>query len=100
MIKVKTTKKDNLYNKISLSGHALYDDYGKDIVCSAVSSIVITTINGLLALDKTSLSYKINKDKVEIINIKSDVTTQKLITNMVSLLQELEKNYKKNIEVK
>lgn len=100
MIKVKITKKDTYYNKISLSGHALYDDYGKDIVCSAVSSIVITTINGLLTLDKNSLSYKINNDKVEITNIKTDITTQKLITNMVSLLQELEKNYQKNIEVK
>ena len=40
MISVKVLK-----NKIEIKGHALYDDYGKDIVCSAVSSIVTTTIN-------------------------------------------------------
>ena len=34
-------------NSILITGHALFDDYGKDIVCSAVSSIVITTINGI-----------------------------------------------------
>ena len=35
-------------SNISISGHALYNDFGKDIVCSAVSSIVITTVNGIL----------------------------------------------------
>ena len=41
MIKVKVDSKDNKHiNKISILGHALYDKYGKDIVCSSVSSIV------------------------------------------------------------
>ncbi len=40
MIKVSIIKEDKKYKKISILGHALYDDYGKDIVCSACSSIV------------------------------------------------------------
>ena len=35
-------------NKIEIKGHANYDDYGKDIVCASVSSIVITTINAII----------------------------------------------------
>ena len=78
----------------------MYDDYGKDIVCSACSSIVTTTVNGILALDKGSLSYMVSK-KGMTIDIKSDdQTTQILIHNMVSLLKELESNYPDNIEVK
>ncbi|MBQ8132547.1 MAG: ribosomal-processing cysteine protease Prp [Bacilli bacterium] len=100
MIKVTVTKENAKFTKISLLGHAMYDDYGKDIVCSAVSSIVTTTVNGILALNKGSLSYLVSK-KGMTINIKNmDETTQILIGNMVSLLKELESKYPDNIEVK
>ncbi len=100
MIQVKVEKAHAKYKKITVLGHALYDDYGKDIVCAATSSIVTTTVNGILALDKGSLSYMISKKGLTI-NIKNeDSTTQILIGNMVSLLKELEKNYPANIEVK
>ena len=92
MIQVKVEKAHAKYKKIAILGHALYDDYGKDIVCAAASSIVTTTVNGILALDKGSLSYMISK-KGFTVNIKNeDSTTQILIGNMVSLLKELEKN--------
>ena len=100
MIKVKVEKANAKYKKISILGHAMYDDYGKDIVCAATSSIVTTTINGLLALDKKSISY-MSSSKGLSINVKSDdTTTQILIGNMISLLKELENNYPANIEVK
>lgn len=100
MIKVKIEKEKAKYKKITITGHALYDDYGKDIVCASVSSIVTTTVNGILALKKGSLSYLVSKlgMKIEIKN--DDQTTQILIKNMISLLKELEGNYPDNIEVK
>ncbi len=100
MIKVNIVKEKSKYKKITILGHAMYDDYGKDIVCSACSSIVTTTVNGILALDKGSLDYMVSKKGMSI-NIKNtDETTQILINNMVSLLKELEGNYPDNIEVK
>ncbi len=99
MIQVKVVKEKSKFRKISILGHAMYDDYGKDIVCSACSSIVTTTVNGILALEKDSISYLVGK-KGMTIDIKSDQkTTQVLIQNMVSLLKELEGNYPDNIEV-
>ena len=100
MIKVIVEKEYSNYKKISILGHALYDDYGKDIVCSACSSIVTTTVNGLLALNQNSLSYEIEKDRMQIVIQKDDKTTQTLIHNMISLLRELEENYPDNIKVK
>ena len=100
MIKVSVLKENRKYKKITILGHAMYDDYGKDIVCSACSSIVITTVNGILALKKGSLDYLVSK-KGMTINVKSDdETTQILVNNMVSLLRELEGNDPNNIEVK
>ena len=94
MIKVEVSKKN-----IVISGHAMFDDYGKDIVCASASSIVITSINGILRLNDKSLKYEISKDKlsIEIINETDEV--RKLILNMIDLLKELEKQYKKNIQV-
>ena len=100
MIKVKTEKENSIYKKISILGHAMYDDYGKDIVCSAASSIATTTINGILTLDEGSLSYQVNKEGLIIENISTDEITQKLLGNMVNLLKELENGYPTNIEVK
>ena len=57
--------------QIVVSGHANYDDFGKDIVCASASSIIITSINACLKFDNSSLNYKEEKDKL-IIDIKSD----------------------------
>lgn len=100
MIKVRVIKKEAKYQKISIIGHAMYAPYGKDIVCSAASSIVTTSINGILALNEGSLSYEINKEGLEITVKSDDNNTQILIKNMISLLKELEKDYPTNIEVK
>ncbi len=100
MIKVTVIKENAKFKKISLLGHAMYDDYGKDIVCSAVSSIVITSVNGILALNKGSLSYLVSKKGMTIDIKNMDETTQILIGNMISLLKELESKYPDNIEIK
>ena len=100
MISVKVVKENKNYKKITILGHAMYDDYGKDIVCSACSSIVITTVNGILALDKGSLSYLVSKKGMTIELKNDDNTTQILINNMVRLLKELESKYPDNIDVK
>ena len=58
MISVKVVKENSNVVKVSVLGHAMYDEYGKDIVCSACSSIVTTTVNGVLSLNNESLSYQ------------------------------------------
>lgn len=99
MISVKIKKENSKYKKITILGHAMYDDYGKDIVCSAVSSIVITTVNGIMSLDKDSLSYMVSKKGMSIKVNSTDRTTQVLICNMINLLKELENNYKEFIKI-
>ena len=99
MIKVKLTKNDDSVNKIIIDGHACYDDFGKDIVCAAVSSTVITTVNILLSLDNQSISYNDSKGlAIEV--LKNDITTKKIINVLISNLYELEKAYPKNIQIK
>ncbi len=94
MIKVEVTKKN-----ISILGHAMYDDYGKDIVCAAVSSIVMTSVEGIASIDESAIDIEQNKDNLNIIINKHDDITNKLIKTMINLLTELEKKYPKNIKI-
>lgn len=95
MIKVFVSKE-----KIELHGHSGYDIVGKDIVCSAVSSIVTTTINGILSINSDALKYSYKNDVMTIEIINRDKVTDKLINNMIDLLKDLSKDYPKNIIVK
>ncbi len=100
MIKVQIEKENEQYRKVIIEGHAMYDDYGKDIVCSGVSSIVITTVNGLCLLDEEYLSLKEEKDRLTITILKHDRVCETLIENMVRLLKELQNDYPKNVQIK
>ena len=91
-------------NHIVITGHANYDDYGKDIVCASVSSIVITSINACLKLDKNSLIYKEEYVGKELSKLTIEVTSDNksillIIENMIEMLEELALTYKKNIKI-
>ncbi|WP_069873521.1 ribosomal-processing cysteine protease Prp [Fusibacter sp. 3D3] len=63
MIKVDVTKTNGYYYKLRLSGHANSDEYGKDLVCSAVSTLAQTVANAIEQIGKVpekSLGLKVN----------------------------------------
>ncbi len=84
---------------ITIKGHAGYDKYGKDIVCAAVSSTVITTVNAILSIDKDAIKVD-EKNGVKIDILKHTVVVDKLIDNMINLLTELKEEYKDNIDIR
>ena len=98
MIKVKV-KNNKQIEEIMISGHALYDTLGKDIVCAAVSSMAITTVNAILSLEDT-ISYKEDEGLLKIKVIKDTEINQKILGNLVRMLNELSNQYPKNIEIR
>ena len=99
MIKVNISKKNNIIESIKCNGHAEYADYGNDIVCASFSTMIITTINAILEIDKDSISYT-GTNNLEIINIKKDNITNSLLNNLVNMIYELKENYDENINIK
>ena len=75
------------------------DDYGKDIVCSSVSSIVTTTVNAILMFNSDSIKYTVKEGLVNIEIIKNYDETKKLLNNMINLLSDLSEDYKENITI-
>lgn len=86
-------------NEIIISGHANYDEFGKDIVCASVSSIVITTINAVIEIDDNAIDYEDLDNKIVIKKLKEDNIINKLLNNMIFMLEELERDYPKNIKI-
>ena len=55
MIKVRIHKKEEIIERIDCKGHAGYAEYGKDIVCAAFSTMIITIVNAILGLNSNSI---------------------------------------------
>ena len=58
MIKVNVKKKENSISEITITGHAYYDESGKDIVCASTSSIAITMVNAILRVNSQAFRYE------------------------------------------
>lgn len=99
MIKVKINYQKGILSSIIASGHAMYSEYGKDIVCSATSSCIITTINGILKIDSSSISIDQKEDTIIVEVLKQNDIALKLLDNMIEMLEELEEQYPKNIRL-
>ena len=94
MIKVQIDK-----NIIEVIGHANFNPKGKDIVCASVSSIIFTSVNGILNIDKDAIVYKDDNKVMSIEIVKNDSITKKLIDNMLVLLEDLSRQYPDQLQI-
>ncbi|MCI8514844.1 MAG: ribosomal-processing cysteine protease Prp [Lachnospiraceae bacterium] len=62
MIKVTiVTDSDGEYKGFQITGHADYEEYGKDIICAAVSCLALNTMNSIEALTDDG-TYGVTED--------------------------------------
>lgn len=83
-----------------VEGHAEYEEYGKDIVCSAVSAIAIGSLNWFNKNCKI-LDYKINESKPYVeIQLELDESSKIGLSLVKSQLYEIYKSYKTHLSFK
>ena len=102
MINLTILKSNDAITTIQAKGHSGYAEMGQDIVCSAVSTIMQTTLNGLLEVTKTDVDYEINQDIPFLrISVKAeDKDAQILMQSAYLALKEIAADYKKYIKIK
>ncbi len=87
---------ENLITGFQISGHADYSQYGSDIVCAAVSALVINTINSIdhFTSDRFSLKQDENKGFIEF-HVVSELSgnTNLLLSSLVLGLKEVAEEY-------
>lgn len=99
MIKILVENKNDLINHIIIKGHAGYGIKGNDIVCASVSSITITSLNAIIRIDDKAIDFTQSEGFIEVNVNKHDKYIDIILENMISLLEELKKQYEKNIKI-
>ncbi len=96
MISVVITKSNNKYVGVTLNGHAGYADHGQDIVCAAVSVLVINTINSIEHFTEDAFSFEAAEDGGYLTMTFTEDPSDKsvlLLDSMLLGLDDIQKQY-------
>ena len=95
MITVTVSKKNNSYVSFTSKGHAGYAEEGYDIICAAVSALIINTVNSLEQL--TGDQNQEESDGFVSFSFMKPVTKEGtlLMDSLVLGLTEIENSYSK-----
>lgn len=94
MIKVRITTHQGQVNAIEISGHANSNEYGKDLVCAGVSSVVTGVCNTLAHhdfLDIGTIDFK--EGYVSIASKHMTSEHQLILETLITTLENIEENY-------
>ena len=98
MISVNVSFMGKDVKSLTVSGHANYDKYGKDIVCAGVSAVVTGGINALEnQVENIEIINKENMLGVKVIN--SNEYIQIVLNTILIQLETIENSYKKYIKI-
>ncbi len=95
-----TFKKENGYVKsVKVTGHALFGEYGTDIVCASVSTALIVTANAIETLGfKDYFFAKVEEGNFELMVHQTNDIIEGLLNNLSYTLDELEAQYQTYIK--
>lgn len=100
MTKANIFKTDDTINKINLSGHAFFAEYGQDIVCSAISMVCYTVANQLFIIQEKNVNVKIDEGFFEISIEEVNHDNQLLLNTLVTGIRMIEEEYENAIKIK
>ena len=97
MIRILISKHNNEYSNLKAFGHAEYDDYGKDIVCSAVSVLIINTANSLEKFTDDLIMAQTHEDGTTEIILKEHPSkdAELLMNSLILGLEGIQNQYGK-----
>ena len=93
------------YTGFQMSGHAGYAEYGQDIVCAAVSALVINAINSIDQYTEDTFENSVDPDTgsvfFQITDRPVSTSSQLLLKSLVLGLNGIEDEYgKKHIKIR
>lgn len=98
MIRAVFEAKDDRYLSLDVRGHALSDDYGKDLICASVSSIMFGFMNALDALEE-EVDIRQTDDTITVVNRSESETVQNYFELVIMQLKTIEASYGNFIRV-
>ena len=105
MIKAVFYKADESFKGFSLTGHAMFELDGPDVVCAAVSGMTNLVLNTLTEVFKCDLATVVDGDEakleatVENVIPGTENSVNGVIKGFMLQLQDLEEQYPENLRV-
>ncbi len=95
MITIDILRNGDDFIRVTTSGHALFDESGRDVVCAGVSVLVINTINSMERFTSCNIEVTSNQDKgfIDCIINNPDNESNLLMKSMILGLEEIQKSY-------
>lgn len=100
MIKIRISQSGKDIRKIDIHGHALSSDYGNDLVCAGVSSIVFGAMNAIDRIVPNVCSFQIKENNIQIYVDKPSDLIPVLLKMLIIELETMEESYPENIQIK
>lgn len=67
MIQFRLAERNGNFVGFSVSGHAMFDEAGRDIVCAAVSSAVQLTVNGITEILHQTPTVQVTENNIQLV---------------------------------
>ena len=103
MINITVFRDDNgICNGFQCMGHAGYADYGQDIVCAAVSVLVVNTINSIEEFTDDAIACEVKEENGDVrFEFTGDISSvsKLLVESMLLGLRGVEQEYGKEFIV-
>lgn len=95
MILVKTFHENGQYKKFVIDGHADYAEEGQDIVCAAVSALVINAINSIETFTEDAFTCDCKDGMIKNWEFTSEVSkeTALLMDSLLLGLKNIQNSY-------
>lgn len=99
MITAIFSSKQEQLTGFEISGHAEFDEYGSDIVCSAVTSAVQMCCNTITEILKMPADVQVRENIISL-QLQEPKQAQPMLKGLLLHFETLQKDYKDNIQVK
>ena len=95
MIQVQFKKEQGQYKSFQIEGHAEYAEEGEDIICAAVSALVINTINSIEQFTEDTFTCDCQDGMIKSWEFTAEVSkeTELLMDSLMLGLSSVQKSY-------
>lgn len=95
MIRVQTVKEHGQYRSFTIDGHAGYAEAGEDIVCAAVSALVINALNSIEQFTEDAFTCDCQDGMIKSWEFTAEVSkeTELLMDSLMLGLSSVQKSY-------
>ncbi len=95
MIRVRAVKEQGRYRGFTIEGHAGYAQAGEDIVCAAVSALVINAVNSIERFTDDAFTCDCEGGMIRELMFSSEISKESelLMDSLMLGLTEIQKSY-------